>query len=65
MKVAKRIITLLSIVFLVHPTFAQKERKEIPQVISRKSNKEFLLKGIVIDKQTKEPLIGVNIFLGR
>ncbi|MDB5227488.1 MAG: TonB-dependent receptor [Bacteroidota bacterium] len=63
MRVAKRIITFISILFLVHPTFAQKEKREIPQVISKRSNKEFVLKGIVIDKQTKEPLIGVNIFV--
>lgn len=37
--------------------------KEIPSVFIRKSNKEFTIKGKVIDKTTNEPLIGVNIFV--
>ncbi len=37
--------------------------KEIPQVVVKKSNKEFTLKGKITDKITKEGLIGVNIFV--
>jgi iron complex outermembrane receptor protein len=69
MKVAKTFIPFFFILFLSLSSFAQKEpkepreKKEIPQVIIKKSNKEFTLKGVVTDKQTKEPLIGVNIFV--
>lgn len=41
----------------------EREKKEIPEVLIRKSNKEFTLKGKVVDKLTNEPLIGVNIFV--
>ena len=68
MNVAKKIISLLMILFLFISSFAQKEKKEIlkkdiPQVVIRKSSKEFTIKGVVTDKQTKESLIGVNIFV--
>ena len=62
------IITLLCSI----SAFAQKEKneeklkdkiKELPQVVVRKSNREFTIKGTIIDKITKEPLIGVNIFI--
>lgn len=33
------------------------------QVLEKKSNKEFTIKGKVTDKETKEELIGVNIFV--
>lgn len=58
--------------FLSVSTFAQKEKdtktikekiKEIPQVVVRKSNREFIIKGVTLDKNNKEPLIGVNIFI--
>ena len=75
MKNTQHIIALFFILFFTKFSFAQKEPrerdttklrdkiKEVPQVIIRKSNKEFTLKGTITDKKTKEPLIGVNIFV--
>lgn len=40
-----------------------KVKKDIPQVIVKKSNKEYTLKGVITDRSSKEPLIGVNIFV--
>ena len=60
------------LLFLSISTFAQKQKdtirfkdkiKDVPQVVVRKSNKEFTIKGNITDKLTKEPLIGVNIFV--
>ena len=71
MKKARKIIPFLIVLFLSIPTFAQREKdsvslkekiKDMSQVVVKKSNKEFTLKGTIIDKKTKEPLIGVNIF---
>ncbi len=68
---SKEILFLFSLL-ISFSTFAQKEKdsvrvkdklKELPQVVVRKSNKEFTIKGTVLDKETKEPLIGVNIFV--
>lgn len=64
----KKICTKLTLVILILipvSVFAQleKEKKELPQVIVRKSNKEFTLKGVISDKSTKDALIGVNIFV--
>ncbi len=70
MKHASKVIPFF--LFFSVSLFAQKQKdtssfkdklKDIPQVVLRKTNKEFLIKGIVIDKKTKEPLIGVNIFV--
>ena len=69
----EKIIALgILIVICSVSSFAQKEKneeklkdriKELPQVVVRKSNREFTIKGTVLDKSTKEPLIGVNIFI--
>jgi iron complex outermembrane receptor protein len=72
MKHASKVIPFFFTLFLFIPSFAQKQKdtipfkekiKEIPQVFTKKSNKEFTIKGNITDKQTKEPLIGVNIFV--
>jgi len=72
MKEASKVVPFLFILFLSVSSFAQRERdsvklkdriKEIPQVAVKKSNKEFTLSGIILDKKTKEPLIGVNIYV--
>lgn len=66
MKVARKSTALILILFILTPVFAQKEQKEkrdISPVIIKKSNKEFTIKGVITDKQTKEALIGVNIFV--
>jgi outer membrane receptor for ferrienterochelin and colicins len=72
MKKARKVIPFVIVLFLSIPTFAQREKdsvslkekiKDMSQVVVKKSNKEFTLKGTIIDKKTKEPLIGVNIFV--
>lgn len=72
MKHASKVIPFFLILFFSVSLFAQKQKdtstlkekmKEIPQVFTRKSNKEFTIKGTILDKKTKDPLIGVNIFV--
>lgn len=67
MKNAKQLILFSSILLFYFPLFAQRERdkekKEIPTVIVKKSNKEFTIKGVLKDKQSGEELVGVNIFV--
>lgn len=72
MKQVKNVIALLIIFSTSITAFAQKEKdstklrdkiKELPQVVVKKSNKEFTIQGTILDKKTKEPLIGVNIFV--
>jgi len=65
-----RIYTFLVLLFIGTITFAQREKdttsfkdrekRDIPSVMVKKSNKEFTVKGVVKD-ETNEPLIGVNI----
>ena len=67
-----RIYSFLVLLFIGTITFAQREKdttsfkdrekKEIPSVMVKKSNKEFTVKGVIKD-ETNEPLIGVNIFV--
>lgn len=67
-----RIYSFLLLLFISSITFAQREKdstsfrerekKEIPSVMVKKSNKEFTVKGVIKD-ETGEPLIGVNIFV--
>ncbi len=40
-----------------------KNKKELPQVVVRKSNKEYTIQGTITDKKSGEALIGVNIFV--
>lgn len=72
MKYESKLSLCIFLLFLSVSSFAQKEKdgekikdkmKEIPQVVVRKSNKEFTIKGVITDKLTKDPLIGVNIFV--
>jgi len=72
MKYACNIILLIILSSLSLNVLAQHQKdttklidklKNIPQVVVRKSNKEFTIKGNITDKLTKEPLIGVNIFV--
>lgn len=72
MKHASKAIPFFLLLFFSVSVVAQKQKdtssakekmKEIPQVFVRKSNKEFTIKGVILDKKTKEPLIGVNIFV--
>ncbi len=72
MKNVKQLILFSSVLIFCLPLFAQKEKVEKekkaplvppPSVIVRKSNKEFTIKGVLRDKQTKEELVGVNIFV--
>jgi len=70
-----KLTSLLIFISFSISSFAQKIHKEkdttrlidkineIPSVFVRKSNKEFTIKGKVIDKITNESLIGVNIFV--
>jgi iron complex outermembrane receptor protein len=68
----RKAFLFLMVLFLSVTTFAQKEKKDsvklkdkikdIPQVAVKKSNKEFTIKGVILDNK-KEPIIGVNIFV--
>lgn len=74
MKLSRKTNLMFLILLISTTTFAQKKKnedleklkekiKDLPQVIVRKSDKEFTIKGTILDKTTKEPLIGVNIFV--
>jgi outer membrane receptor for ferrienterochelin and colicins len=72
MNQVSKVTSLIFILFLSYSAQAQKQKdtsslkdkmKDIPQVFVKKSNKEFTVKGKIVDKKTKEPLIGVNIFV--
>ncbi len=72
MNQVSKVISLIFILFLSTAAQAQKQKdtsslkdkmKDIPQVFVKKSNKEFTVRGKIVDKKTKEPLIGVNIFV--
>lgn len=72
MNQVSKVISLIFILFLSTSAQAQKQKdtsslkdkmKDIPQVFVKKSNKEFTVRGKIVDKKTKEPLIGVNIFV--
>jgi outer membrane receptor for ferrienterochelin and colicins len=72
MNQVSKVTSLIFILFLSYSALAQKQKdtssvkdklKDIPQVFVKKSNKEFTVRGKIVDKKTKEPLIGVNIFV--